>query len=63
MNLALAALEAVSNDPTDFRIYCPFVPDVTLIDLREYVQVASFDQPESRFHSGCRSYQEAGRQS
>ncbi|KAH7872331.1 uncharacterized protein C8R40DRAFT_1173733 [Lentinula edodes] len=47
MNLALAALEAVSNDPTDFRIYCPFVPDVTLIDLREYVQVASFDQPES----------------
>lgn len=47
MNLAVPASEAVSNDPIDLRIYSPFVPDLTLIDLPGYVQIASLDQPES----------------
>ncbi|KAF8828859.1 hypothetical protein HHX47_DHR3000388 [Lentinula edodes] len=47
MNIAVPASEAVSNDPIDLRIYSAFVPDVILIDLRCYVQIASLDQPES----------------
>ncbi|KAJ4468234.1 P-loop containing nucleoside triphosphate hydrolase protein [Lentinula aciculospora] len=47
MNLAVPASEAVSNDPIDLRIYSPFVPDLTLIDLPGYVQITSLDQPES----------------
>jgi dynamin-like GTPase MGM1, mitochondrial len=47
LNLAVPATEAVSNDPIDLRIYSPFVPDLTLIDLPGYVQIASMDQPES----------------
>ncbi|KZP09635.1 hypothetical protein FIBSPDRAFT_818551 [Athelia psychrophila] len=47
LNLAVPASEAVSNDPIDLRIYSPYVPDLTLIDLPGYVQLASLDQPES----------------
>ncbi|KAH9912285.1 P-loop containing nucleoside triphosphate hydrolase protein [Fomitopsis serialis] len=47
LNLAVPASEAVSNDPIDLRIYSPRVPDLTLIDLPGYVQIASMDQPES----------------
>ncbi|KAF8905020.1 P-loop containing nucleoside triphosphate hydrolase protein [Gymnopilus junonius] len=47
LNLAVPASEAVSNDPIDLRIYSPNVPDLTLIDLPGYVQIASMDQPES----------------
>ncbi|KAF8902325.1 P-loop containing nucleoside triphosphate hydrolase protein [Mucidula mucida] len=47
LNLAVPATEAVSNEPIDLRIYSPNVPDLTLIDLPGYVQIASLDQPET----------------
>lgn len=47
LNLAVPSTEAVSNDPIDLRIYSPRVPDLTLIDLPGYIQIASMDQPES----------------
>ncbi|KAI0349292.1 hypothetical protein OH77DRAFT_1594319 [Trametes cingulata] len=47
LNLAVPASEAVSNEPIDLRIYSPHVPDLTLIDLPGYIQIASMDQPES----------------
>ncbi|KAJ7104290.1 P-loop containing nucleoside triphosphate hydrolase protein [Mycena belliarum] len=47
LNLAVPASECVSNDPIDLRIYSPLVPDLTLIDLPGYIQLASLDQPES----------------
>ncbi|KAF9565174.1 hypothetical protein CPC08DRAFT_815481 [Agrocybe pediades] len=47
LNLAVPSSEAVSNDPIDLRIYSPNVPDLTLIDLPGYVQIASLDQPET----------------
>ncbi|THH30985.1 hypothetical protein EUX98_g3229 [Antrodiella citrinella] len=47
LNLAVPASEAVSNDPIDLRIYSPRVPDLTLIDLPGYIQLASLDQPET----------------
>lgn len=47
LNLAVPASECVSNDPIDLRIYSPNIPDLTLIDLPGYVQIASLDQPEA----------------
>ncbi|EPQ54387.1 hypothetical protein GLOTRDRAFT_14077, partial [Gloeophyllum trabeum ATCC 11539] len=47
LNLAVPSTEAVSDDPIDLRIYSPHVPDLTLIDLPGYIQIASMDQPES----------------
>ncbi|CAK5269211.1 unnamed protein product [Mycena citricolor] len=47
LNLAVPASEAVSEEPIDLRIYSPNVPDLTLIDLPGYVQLASLDQPET----------------
>ena len=47
LNLAVPSTDAVSNDPIDLRIYSPYVPDLTLIDLPGYVQIASMDQPET----------------
>ncbi|KAH9928416.1 P-loop containing nucleoside triphosphate hydrolase protein [Amylocystis lapponica] len=47
LNLAVPSSEAVSNEPIDLRIYSPHVPDLTLIDLPGYIQIASMDQPES----------------
>ncbi|KAJ7284854.1 P-loop containing nucleoside triphosphate hydrolase protein [Mycena rebaudengoi] len=47
LNLAVPASEAVSPEPIDLRIYSPNVPDLTLIDLPGYVQLASLDQPET----------------
>ncbi len=47
LNLAVPASEAVSDEPIDLRIYSPNVPDLTLIDLPGYVQIASLDQPET----------------
>ncbi|KAL1949659.1 hypothetical protein VTO73DRAFT_8540 [Trametes versicolor] len=47
LNLAVPASEAVSNEPIDLRIYSPHVPDLTLIDLPGYIQIASMDQPET----------------
>lgn len=47
LNLAVPADEAVSNDPIDLRIHSSRVPDLTLIDLPGYIQIASMDQPDS----------------
>ncbi|OBZ72266.1 Protein msp1, mitochondrial [Grifola frondosa] len=47
LNLAVSSTEAVSNEPIDLRIYSSRVPDLTLIDLPGYIQIASMDQPES----------------
>ena len=47
LNLAVPSSEAVSNEPIDLRIYSPHVPDLTLIDLPGYIQLASMDQPDS----------------
>ncbi|KZT07755.1 uncharacterized protein LAESUDRAFT_651059 [Laetiporus sulphureus 93-53] len=47
LNLAVPDAEAVSNEPIDLRIYSPRVPDLTLIDLPGYIQIASMDQPET----------------
>ena len=47
LNLAVPTDEAVSNDPIDLRIYSSRVPDLTLIDLPGYIQIASMDQPDS----------------
>ena len=47
LNLAVPSDEAVSSDPIDLRIYSSRVPDLTLIDLPGYIQIASMDQPDS----------------
>ncbi|KAJ7127143.1 P-loop containing nucleoside triphosphate hydrolase protein [Mycena epipterygia] len=47
LNLAVPASDAVSPEPIDLRIYSPNVPDLTLIDLPGYIQLASLDQPDS----------------
>ncbi|KAI9066319.1 hypothetical protein FKP32DRAFT_1566324 [Trametes sanguinea] len=47
LNMAVPASEAVSPEPIDLRIYSPHVPDLTLIDLPGYIQIASMDQPET----------------
>ena len=47
LNLAVPSSEAVSDEPIDLRIYSPNVPNLTLIDLPGYVQIASLDQPET----------------
>ncbi|KAF8632262.1 hypothetical protein AX15_002007 [Amanita polypyramis BW_CC] len=59
LNLAVPSSEAVSNEPIDLRIYSPNVPDLTLIDLPGYVQIASLDQPETlreKISSLCDKY-------
>ncbi|EIN09829.1 hypothetical protein PUNSTDRAFT_67078 [Punctularia strigosozonata HHB-11173 SS5] len=59
LNLAVPSSEAVSDDPIDLRIYSPYVPDLTLIDLPGYVQIASLDQPETlkeKISSLCEKY-------
>ncbi|KAK9477552.1 hypothetical protein V1514DRAFT_296013 [Lipomyces japonicus] len=47
LNLAIPDSEAVSDDPIRLNIYSPHVPDLTLIDLPGYIQLAAADQPES----------------
>jgi hypothetical protein len=59
LNLAVPASEAVSDDPIHLRIYSPNVPDLSLIDLPGYIQLASLDQPESlrdKIASLCERY-------
>lgn len=59
LNLAVPADEAVSDDPIDLRIYSHRVPDLTLIDLPGYIQIASMDQPDSlkdKINALCEKY-------
>ncbi|GAA6056947.1 hypothetical protein JCM3770_007158 [Rhodotorula araucariae] len=46
LNLSVSAEECVSDTPIQLRIHSPHVPDLSLVDLPGYVQVASMDQPE-----------------
>lgn len=45
LNLAVPVEACVSDDPIQLRIYSPNVPDLSLIDLPGYIQVAGHDQP------------------
>lgn len=45
LNLAVPVEDCVSDDPIQLHIYSPNVPDLSLIDLPGYIQVASADQP------------------
>ncbi|KAL8728830.1 MAG: hypothetical protein Q9166_005147 [cf. Caloplaca sp. 2 TL-2023] len=45
LNLAVPAAECVSDNPIQLSIYSPNVPDLSLIDLPGYIQVAGEDQP------------------
>jgi len=45
LNLAVPERDCVSDDPIQLRIYSPNVPDLSLIDLPGYIQVAGSDQP------------------
>lgn len=46
LNLAVPEEDCVSDDPIQLRIYSPKVPDLSMIDLPGYIQVAGYDQPE-----------------
>lgn len=46
LNLAVPPEEAVSDVPIELRIHSPRVPDLSLVDLPGYVQLASMDQPD-----------------
>ncbi|KAJ0416109.1 P-loop containing nucleoside triphosphate hydrolase protein [Aspergillus carlsbadensis] len=45
LNLAVPERDCVSDDPIQLTIYSPNVPDLSLIDLPGYIQVAGHDQP------------------
>lgn len=45
LNLAVSDKECVTDDPIQLRIFSPHVPDLSLIDLPGYIQVAGRDQP------------------
>lgn len=45
LNLAVSEADCVSDDPIRLSIYSPHVPDLSLIDLPGYIQVAGSDQP------------------
>lgn len=45
LNLAVPEKDCVSDDPIQLQIYSPNVPDLSLIDLPGYIQVAGHDQP------------------
>lgn len=59
LNLAVPASDCVSDDPIQLRIYSPNVPDLSLIDLPGYIQVAGRDQPpqlKERIAELCEKY-------
>lgn len=45
LNLAVPEKDCVSDDPIQLSIYSPNVPDLSMIDLPGYIQVAGHDQP------------------
>jgi GTP-binding protein EngB required for normal cell division len=45
LNLAVPDKDCVTDDPIQLSIYSPNVPDLSLIDLPGYIQVAGHDQP------------------
>lgn len=62
LNLSVPDNLAVSDDPIQLSIYSPKVPDLTLIDLPGYIQVAASDQPGSlkqKINALCDKYIQA----
>ncbi|OQD78162.1 hypothetical protein PENDEC_c001G00241 [Penicillium decumbens] len=45
LNLAVPEKDCVSDDPIQLTIYSPNVPDLSMIDLPGYIQVAGHGQP------------------
>lgn len=45
LNLAVSDKDCVSDDPIQLHIYSPHVPDLSMIDLPGYIQVAGSNQP------------------
>jgi replication fork clamp-binding protein CrfC len=45
LNLAVPEKDCVTDDPIQLTIYSPNVPDLSMIDLPGYIQVAGHDQP------------------
>jgi hypothetical protein len=59
LNLSVPPEKCVSDDPIHLHIYSPVVPDLTLIDLPGYIQLANIDQPEElkgRIEALCEKY-------
>lgn len=62
LNMSVPDHLAVSDDPIQLNIYSPKVPDLTLIDLPGYIQVAASDQPGSlkqKINALCEKYIQA----
>ncbi|OXV07658.1 hypothetical protein Egran_04574 [Elaphomyces granulatus] len=45
LNLAVSEKDCITDDPIQLHVYSPHIPDLSLIDLPGYIQVASRDQP------------------
>ena len=59
LNLAVPAVDCVSDDPIKLTISSPNVPDLSLIDLPGYIQVSGRDQPpelKQRISDLCDKY-------
>ncbi|KAA8910522.1 P-loop containing nucleoside triphosphate hydrolase protein [Sphaerosporella brunnea] len=59
LNLAVPEEDCVSDDPIQLTIYSPNVPDLSLIDLPGYIQVAGEGQPtelKSKIAELCEKY-------
>lgn len=59
LNLSVPAEQCVSDTPIHLHIHSPNVPDLTLIDLPGYIQIANIDQPEElkgRIEALCEKY-------
>ncbi|KAJ3272888.1 dynamin-like GTPase mgm1 [Terramyces sp. JEL0728] len=47
LNLAVSDEECVSHSPIELKIYSPYVPDLTMVDLPGFIQVATKNQPRA----------------
>lgn len=59
LNLAVSAEECISDQPIELKIYSPNVPDLTMVDLPGYIQVATIDQPpilKEKISNLCEKY-------
>ncbi|CAO3594170.1 unnamed protein product [Absidia cylindrospora] len=57
--MAVTDTECVSDEPIELRIYSPNVPDLTLIDLPGYIQIANRNQPQllkTKIEELCEKY-------
>lgn len=45
MNMSVPENEHISEEPIQLRIYSPYVPDLSLVDLPGYIRVTSDKQP------------------